>query len=199
MVSTVVFLRNCHQEGVQFCHPAWDNIIIAKPLHEYTWEAKETAKAALRFIQKDLRYHIGRGERAIYLDRAGQSPIMTIKCDEGGWVNLEWLLSYDLLWCHRERQIGYPLSTRDNTARTRELHARLQPLIDGNYINYRSGDSELRLQFLGVRLRPSPTPPGVNPGEPAFSHRLVDMETQYAEIRRSVQTAADPTSEASAS
>ena len=122
-------LEKLPPRGIQFCHPAWNNIIIAKPPREYTWQAKETAKAALRFLQKDLRHHIGprdRADRAIYLDRAGLSPIVTIKCDEGGWENLEWLLSYDLLWCHHERQIGYPLSTRDNTARRRELQNRLR-------------------------------------------------------------------------
>ncbi|OLP89189.1 hypothetical protein AK812_SmicGene29352 [Symbiodinium microadriaticum] len=81
-------LEKLPPRGAQFCHPAWDNITIAKPPDDYTWEAKDAAKNALRFVQKDLRHHIGRGNNAIYLDKRCESPIATIKCDEGGWVNL---------------------------------------------------------------------------------------------------------------
>ena len=146
-------LEKLPPRGAQFCHPAWDNITIAKPPDDYMWQAQDAAKTALRFIQKDLRYHIGRGDNAIYIDRRCESPIATIKCDEGGWVNLEWVLSYDLLWCHHYRKIAYSLP-RDPDARQREMQRRLQLLIDGNYINYRCGDGKLRLQFLGIRLRP---------------------------------------------
>ena len=178
-------LEKLPPRGVQFCHPSWDDIIVAKPPREYTWMAEEAAKYALRFIQKDLRHHIGREDRAIYLDR---SPIPTIRCDDGGWVKLEWLLSCELLWTHSERNIGYPLSRTDNTARRRELPRRLQLLIDGNYLNYKGGDGKLRLQFLGVRLAPSPNPDAVIAGEPPFSHRMVDMETQFQELRRNQET-----------
>ena len=127
-------LEKLPPRGAQFCHPAWDNITIAKPPDDYTWEAKDAAKNALRFVQKDLRHHIGRGNNAIYLDKRCESPIATIKCDEGGWVNLERLLAYDLLWCHHHRKVAYSLP-RDPDARQREMQRRLQLLIDGNYIN----------------------------------------------------------------
>ena len=146
-------LEKLPPRGVQFCHPAWGNITIAKPPEEYTWEAADNSKRALRFLQKDLRHHIGRRNNAIYLDKRCESPIATIKCDEGGWVSLEWLLAYDLLWCHHHRKVAYALP-RDPDARQREMQRRLQLLIDGNYINYRGGDGKLRLQFLGVRLWP---------------------------------------------
>ena len=153
------------------------------------WQAEDAAKTALRFIQKDLRHHIGRGNNAIYIDRRCESPIAIIKCDEGGWVNLEWLLSYDLLWCHHYRKIAYSLP-RDPDARQREMQRRLQLLIDGNYINYRGGDGKLRLQFLGIRLRPPEiVSTDFNALEPAFSNRMVHVETMFEEIRRDRRTA----------
>ena len=179
-------LEKLPPRGVQFCHPALGNITVAKPPSpdEYTWEAKEAAKNALRFIQKDLRHHIGRRNNAIYLDKRCESPIATVKCDEGGWVSLEWLLAYDLLWCHHHRRVAYPLP-RDSDARQREMQRRLQLLIDGNYINYRGGDGKFRLQFLGVRLRPPEImPPDFNALEPAFSSRMVHVETMMEELRR---------------
>ena len=181
-------LEKLPQRGVQLCHPAWDNIVIAKPPREYTWHAKESAKAALKFLQKDLRHHIGRADKAIFLDRACRSPIMTIKRDEGGWVNLEGLLSCDLLWCHHERKVGYALPTRDQDARRREMQNRLQLLMDGSFINYCDRDSKLRLQFLGIRLTPGPNPTGIRAGERPFSSNLVDMETMYQELQRNRET-----------
>ncbi|OLP75894.1 hypothetical protein AK812_SmicGene44242 [Symbiodinium microadriaticum] len=77
---------------------------------------------------------------------------------------------------------------RERTTQFANEKRRLQLLIDGNYINYRGGDRKLRLQFLGVRLAPSPNPQCVRAGEPAFSHRIVDMETQYQELRCSQDT-----------
>ena len=183
-------LEKLPPRGAQFCHPAWDNITIAKPPDDYTWEAKDAAKNALRFIQKDLRHHIGRGHNAIYLDKRGESPIATIKCDEGGWVNLEWLLSYDLLWCHHHRKVAYSLP-RDPDARQREMQRRVQLLIDGNY---RGGDGKLRLQFLGVRLRPPEiVPTDFNALEPAFSNRMVHVETMMEELRREGENSASRT------
>ncbi|CAE7243178.1 unnamed protein product [Symbiodinium sp. KB8] len=170
---------NPRTRGAQFCHPSWDNILRAKPPNEYTWFAKEAAKTALRFIQKDLRHRIGRVDRGIYLRNA---PIPTIRCDEGGWVKSDWLLSCELLWTHSEREIGYLLSRTDRADRIRELQRRLQLLVDGNY--FQGGDGKIRLQFLGVRLAPSPNPDSVAAGEPPFSQRMVGVETQFRELRR---------------
>ena len=95
-------LKKLPNRGVQFCHPSWDNVIRAKPPGEYTRFAKEAAKTAVRFIHKGLRHRMGREDRGIYL---GQSPIPAIRCDEGGWVKLGWLLSCELLWTHASREI----------------------------------------------------------------------------------------------
>ena len=136
--------------GAQYAHPSWDSVLRAKPMDEYTRFKKEAAKSALRFIQKDLRHHIGRVDRGVWLRN---SPIPTIRCDEGGWVKLDRSLSNELLWTHHEREIGYPLSRTSRTEYNREMQRRLQLLIDGNYINYKS-DGKIRLQFLGIRLAP---------------------------------------------
>ena len=104
-------------------------------------------------------------------------------------MSLEWLLAYDLLWCHHHRKVAYSLP-RDPDARQREMQQRLQLLIDGNYINYRGGDGKLRLQFLGVRLRPpEAVPPDFNAMEPVFSNRMVHVETMREELRRDRRTA----------
>ena len=191
LVSMVESLRNCRHVGCKFAilHGPWDNITFAKPPEEYTWEVANDAKKALRFLQKDLRHHIGRRNNAIYLDKRCESPIATIKCDEGGWVSLEWLLAYDLLWCHHHRKVAFALP-RDPDARQREMQRRLQLLIDGNYINYRGGDGKLRLQFLGVRLRPpDAVPPDFNAMAPVFSNGMVHVETMREELRRDRRTA----------
>ena len=181
-------LEKLPPHGAQFCHPAWDNILTARHPEGYRASAREDASNALRFIQKDLRRHIGRRNNSIYMDKRGESPITTIKCDEGGWVSLEWLLSYDLLWCHYHRKVAFSLP-RDHDARQREMQRRLQLLIDGNYINCRGGDGKLRLQFLGVRLRPpEATPPDFDAMAPAFSDRMVNVETMRDELRRDWRT-----------
>ncbi|OLP76572.1 hypothetical protein AK812_SmicGene43476 [Symbiodinium microadriaticum] len=82
-VTTVAFLRSFPQKK----HNSVIQHGTTLPPNEYTWFAKDAAKTALRFIQKDLRHHIGREDRGIYLRN---SPIPTILCDEGGWVKLDW-------------------------------------------------------------------------------------------------------------
>ena len=103
-------------------------------------------------------------------------------------MKLDWLLSCERLWTHSEREIGYPLSRKCRTHRIRELQRRLQLFIDGNYINYKSGDGKIRLQFLGVRLAPSPNPDSVAAGEPPLSQRMVGVETQFQELQREQET-----------
>ena len=181
-------LEKLPPEGAQFCHPAWDKILRARHPEEYGARAQDDAKTAVRFLQKDLRHHIGRRDKSISLDKWGQDPITTIKCDEGGWVSLEWLLSYDLLWCHHHRHVAYSLPRNyQNNYRNREaeMQRRLQLLIDGNYFNLCGGDGKLRLQFLGVRLHPPETvPPDFNAMAPVFSNNLVHVETMREELKR---------------
>ena len=153
-------------------------------MDEYTRFKKEAAKSALRFIQKDLRHHIGRVDRGVWLRN---SPIPTIRCDEGGWVKLDRSLSNELLCTHHEREIGYPLSRTSRTEYNREMQRRLQLLIDGNYINYKS-DGKIRLQFLGIRLAPPPDLDDVAEGVPPFSQRMVGSETQFQELQREQDT-----------
>ena len=181
-------LEKLPPEGVQFCHPAWDNVLRARHPREYEAKAQDDAKKALRCLQKDLRHHIGRKDKSISLDKWGQDPITTIKCDEGGWVSIEWLLSFDLLWCHHNRHLAYSLPNdyRNNYRnREAEMQRRLQLLIDGNYFNLCGGDGKLRLQFLGVRFHtPETLPPDFNAMAPVFSNSLVHVETMREEIRR---------------
>ena len=54
--------------------------------------------------------------------------------------------------------------------------------------NYKSGDGKLRLQFLGIRLAPSPNPDAVAAGEPPLSQRMVGVETPYQELQRDQET-----------
>ena len=181
-------LEKLPPEGAQFCHPAWERILRARHPEEYGSRARDEAKKALRFLQKDLRHHIGRRDNSISLDKWGQDPITTIKCDEGGWVSLEWLLSYDLLWCHYHRHLAYSLP-RDPQNRQDEMQRRLQLLIDGNYFNFCGGDGKLRLQFLGVRLHPpEAVPPDFNAMAPVFSESMVHVETMREEVRSDRRT-----------
>ncbi|CAE7705382.1 unnamed protein product [Symbiodinium sp. KB8] len=181
-------LEKLPPEGAQFCHPDWDKILRATHPREYGGKECGDAKNALYFLQKDLRHHLGRSDKSISLDKRGRDQIQTIKCDEGGWVSIEWLLSYDLLWCHFSRQMAYSLPSSYQNRRE-EMQRRLQLLINGNYFNFCGGDGKLRLQFLGVRLiPPESVPDDFNAMAPAFSNSLVHVETMRTEIRRDQRT-----------
>ena len=91
MVFTVESLRNYHHVGCNFA--ILHGKTASSPNRQRNTHGRtRKMQRKLSFIQKDLRHHIGRRNNAIYLDKRCESPIATIKCDEGGWVNLEWLM-----------------------------------------------------------------------------------------------------------
>ena len=186
--STVGFLRNFPQKEHSFVILHGTRCFAPDILRNMDQEHEKMQRKLSDFLQKDLRHHVGRRDKSISLDKWGQDPITTIKCDEGGWVSLEWLLSYDLLWCHHHRHVAYSLP-RDYQNREAEMQRRLQLLIDGNYFNLCGGDGKLRLQFLGVRLHPPESvPPDFNAMAPVFSDSLVHVETMREEIKRDQRT-----------
>ena len=120
-------------------------------------------------------------------DWPDHQSLQSIPCDEGGWVRLDKLLSNELLWTHRSRRVGYPLSIRSTTEHNREMQRRLQLLFDGNCINYK-GDGKIRLQFLGIKVAVPPNLDNVEQGAQPFDHGMVTPDIQYRELQQSGNT-----------
>ena len=136
--STVEFSRSSRQEGYNFAIRR--GTTISSPSRHASTPGKQKMRPKLRsdFCRKtsDTASDVRTRQSFWIVDVARQSQRSNAMKVAG---NLEWLLSYELLLCHHERQIGYSMSRTDSAARRRELQNRLQLLIDGNDINYRGG------------------------------------------------------------
>ena len=85
-------------------------------------------------------------------------------------------------YTHRIRELTASAAIRDEDQRSRIYNARLQLLIDGNYLNANQHKgAKIRLQFLGVRVKDPPAGPH-NLG-PQMSNMLVSREDQIEELQ----------------
>ena len=172
-------LEQLPDRACYFCHPDWRQVGPDPPVVELEESRLWYAQQAVRNIQKDLRHYVGRNTSF----KIGQTDVPIIRCDDGAWVRLDFILQQDVLWCHQSRRLNceplYRYRSRDE--RKRE--------VCKTDCNCSSTATTLPVFAKErIRLNDPPHPASVADDVQPFDRRMVTMTMRRHELRLSPST-----------
>ena len=161
-------LKLMPRRGGEFLSSSWQGFRAFDESVDISQREYHLLDGIMYDLNSVLRHKIGRHPFSVSF--RGSATFPTLKCDEGGWVDIDELLERDLFWMPHwsERAAG------GNPA---EKRRRLKLLMKANWaVGQRT--HRYRLQFLGVKV--CPLPANVQSGNP-FEPVPVSIDVQIAE------------------